>query len=188
MLIDFIELPAVVKTRRRRVSRCHHCRGCPRRHVGHPEAGPRDLVSFGGVYAQLVTLTLTGALLPLPERHLGHIRPALLVANVEPRSDIGAPTSVTADATHADSTDSTADAHLPCFAREQGVSHAPSFAREVRILVAGGAAWPRASFMMREIRAQQETGRAVQGACRMNYAGLGAPSCGKGIAPTDLCR
>lgn len=36
-------------------------------------------------------------------------------------------------------------------------------------------------------RAQEATGRAVQDACRMSYAGLGAPR-GKGIAPTDLCR
>ena len=35
---------------------------------------------------------------------------------------------------------------------------------------------------------RQATGRAVQDACRMSYAGLSAPSCGKGIAPTDLCR
>jgi hypothetical protein len=37
-------------------------------------------------------------------------------------------------------------------------------------------------------RAQQATGCAVQDACRMTYAGLGATSCGKGIAATDLCR
>jgi hypothetical protein len=45
----------------------------------------------------------------------------------------------------------------------------------------------RAAPSMRSFRAKQATARPVEDACRMSYAGLGARSRAKGIAPTGLC-
>jgi hypothetical protein len=57
----------------------------------------------------------------------------LLLANLEPRRDIGAPTFVTTDATHLVSSDSRADAPLPCFGGIPGnrAARPPSRGRRV---------------------------------------------------------
>ena len=44
----------------------------------------------------------------------------VLIANLAPRRDFGAPTAVAADPMHLVSSDNRADVPLPCFAREQG--------------------------------------------------------------------